>query len=39
MSISPSYRDLVLAACVHPLNKILYVLTFRLCKDVMGFSL
>jgi hypothetical protein len=23
MSISPSYRDLVLAACVHPLNKIL----------------
>ncbi len=24
MSISPSYRDLVLAACVHSLNKILY---------------
>jgi hypothetical protein len=39
MSISPSYRDLVLAACVHPLDKTLYVLTFRLCKGVMAFSL
>ena len=39
MSIGPSYRDLVLAACVHPLNKVVYVLTFRLFEGVMAFSL
>ena len=39
MSISPSYRDLVLAAYVHPSNKALYELIFRLCKGEMAFSL
>ena len=38
MSISPSYRDLVLAACVPSLNEILYGLTFRLFKGEMAFS-